>query len=127
MLMESRSTDRATLVRRTSQAASQDLRPETFGRFDLECVFNKLFYLTLNRIGELHLAKRLALMNEQGHSIQAGSGLVEYVQREGYSEKYGVRPMRKTAMRILRDVVSLEMLENGGRSVQRSRRIRSAV
>jgi ATP-dependent Clp protease ATP-binding subunit ClpA len=33
MLMESRSTDRATLVRRTSQAATQDLRPETFGRF----------------------------------------------------------------------------------------------
>ena len=38
------------------------------------------------------------------------SGVVEYVQREGYAEKYGVRPMR-----ILRDAVSLEMLKNGGR------------
>jgi ATP-dependent Clp protease ATP-binding subunit ClpA len=57
-------------------------------------------------------------INEQGHSIQPGAGLVEYVQREGYSEKYGVRPMRKMAMRILRDVVSLEMLKNGGRAVR---------
>jgi ATP-dependent Clp protease ATP-binding subunit ClpB len=117
MLMESRSTDRATLVRRTSQAATQDLRPETFGRFDLECVFNKLDYVTLNRIGQLHLDKCLKIINAQGHSIQYASGVVEYVQREGYSEKYGVRPMRKTAMRILRDVVSLEMLKNGGRPV----------
>jgi hypothetical protein len=38
------------------------------------------------------------------------SGVVEYVQREGYAEKYRVRPMR-----ILRDAVSLEMLKNGGR------------
>jgi hypothetical protein len=29
----------------------------------------------------------------------------------------GVGSMRKTAMRILRDVVSLEMLENDGRAV----------
>ena len=117
MLMESRSTDRETLVRRTSQAATQDLRPETFGRFDLECVFNKLDYLTINRIGELHLANCLGIINGQGHSIECGSGVLEYVQREGYSEKYGVRPMRKTAMRILRDVVSPAMLANGGRPV----------
>jgi ATP-dependent Clp protease ATP-binding subunit ClpA len=91
--------------------------PETFGRFDLECVFNKLDYLTINRIGELHLANCLGIVNGQGHSIECGSGVLEYVQREGYSEKYGVRPMRKTAMRILRDVVSPAMLANGGRPV----------
>jgi hypothetical protein len=40
------------------------------------------------------------------------SGVVEHVQREGYSEKYGVRPRR-----IFRDAVSLEMLKNAGRPV----------
>ena len=49
MLMESRSTDRETLVRRTIQAGTQEMRPETYARFDLHCVFNKLDYLTLNR------------------------------------------------------------------------------
>src|ERR1700732_4826862 len=36
MLMESRSTDRETLVRRTVQAGTSEMRPETFARFDLQ-------------------------------------------------------------------------------------------
>jgi ATP-dependent Clp protease ATP-binding subunit ClpB len=44
LLMESRSTDRGTIVRRTLQAATQDLRPVTYARFDLHCVFSKLGY-----------------------------------------------------------------------------------
>ena len=50
------------------------------------------------------------------------SGVVEYVQRGGYAEKYGVRPMR-----ILRDAVSLEMLKNGGRPASGIVEIRSTV
>src|SRR5215469_13020708 len=57
MLMESRSTDRETLVRRTLQAGAQDLRPETSARFDLHCVFNKLGYEVLKEIAAFHLDK----------------------------------------------------------------------
>jgi ATP-dependent Clp protease ATP-binding subunit ClpA len=39
MLMESRSSDRETLVKRTLAAATSEMRPETFARFDLHCVF----------------------------------------------------------------------------------------
>ena len=101
MLMESRSTDRETLVRRTIQAGTQEMRPETYARFDLHCVFNKLDYLTLNRIGQVHVEKCLDLIRAQGHSIECESGVVEYVQREGYSERFGARPMQNAAMRIL--------------------------
>jgi hypothetical protein len=59
MLMESRSTDRETLVRRTLQAGTSEMRPETYARFDLHCVFNKLDYLTLKRIGQLFAKKYL--------------------------------------------------------------------
>src|SRR5215510_16016461 len=69
VLMESRSTDRETLVRRTLQAGTSELRPETFARFDLHCVFNKLDYLTLKKIAQLHLAKCIALVTAQGHNI----------------------------------------------------------
>jgi ATP-dependent Clp protease ATP-binding subunit ClpA len=114
MLMESRSTDRETLVRRTVQAGTQEMRPETYARFDLHCVFNKLDYLTLKRIGELHVDKCLALINSQGHAIKRESGVIEYVQREGYSERFGARPMQNAAMRILGNVVATELLRNGG-------------
>lgn len=92
MLMESRSTDRETLVRRTIQAGTQEMRPETYARFDLHCVFNKLDYLTLSRIGQLHVEKCLDLIRAQGHSIECEPGVVEYVQREGYAERFGARP-----------------------------------
>ena len=49
--------------------------------------------------------------------INVASGVVEYVQREGYSERFGARPMQNAALRILGDVVSQEMLKNGGRPV----------
>jgi ATP-dependent Clp protease ATP-binding subunit ClpA len=118
MLMESRSTDRETLVRRTIQAGTQEMRPETYARFDLHCVFNKLDYLTLNQIGQLHVDKCLALVNSLGHAIECQQGVVEHVQREGYSERFGARPMQNAAMRILGDVLSREMLKNGGRAVK---------
>src|SRR6516162_8265189 len=117
MLMESRSSDRETLVRRTLAAGTNEMRPETFARFDLHCVFNKLDYLTLKRIGQLHVRQALEIINGQGHRITCTPEVVEYVQREGYSEHFGARPMQKAAMRILGDVVGAEMLKNGGRPV----------
>ena len=114
VLMESRSTDRETLIRRTVLAGTTDFRPEIFARFDLQCVFNKLDYESLKQIGELHSAKCLELIKSLGHVITVKPGVVEYVQREGYSEKFGARPMQNAVMRILGDVVSQEMLKNGG-------------
>ena len=118
MLMESRSTDRETVIRRTVQAGTQEMRPETYARFDLHCVFNKLDYQTLNRIGQFHVDKCLALINSQGHAIECHQAVVEHVQREGYSERFGARPMQRAAMRVLGDIVSQEMLKNGGRPVK---------
>jgi len=114
MLMESRSSDRETLVRRTLAAGTNEMRPETFARFDVHCVFNKLDYLTLKRIAELHVRQALEIINDQGHHMTCASEVVEYVQREGYSEHFGARPMQNAAMRILGDLVSTEMLKNGG-------------
>jgi ATP-dependent Clp protease ATP-binding subunit ClpA len=117
MLMESRSSDRETLARRTLAAGTSEMRPETFARFDLHCVFNKLDYLTLKRVAELHVRQALEIINAQGQCVTCGAEVIEHVQREGYSEKFGARPMQNAAMRILGDVVAAEMLKNGGRPV----------
>jgi ATP-dependent Clp protease ATP-binding subunit ClpB len=117
VLVESGSTDRETIERRTMQAGTQEMRPETFARFDLHAVFNKLDYLTLRRIGELHAQKSLELINSQAHDIRLDPRVVEYVQREGNSEKFGARLIQNAAMRTLGDVVSQAMLKNGGMRV----------
>jgi ATP-dependent Clp protease ATP-binding subunit ClpA len=117
MLMESRSSDRETLARRTLAAGTSEMRPETFARFDLHCVFNKLDYLTCKRVAELHVHQALEIINDQGQCVTCGAEVIEHVQREGYSEKFGARPMQNAAMRILGDVVAAEMLKSGGRPV----------
>ena len=117
MLMESRSSDRETLARRTLAAGTSEMRPETFARFDLHCVFNKLDYPTLKRVAELLVRQALEIINAQGQCVRCEAGVIEHVQREGYSEKFGARPMQNAAMRILGDVVAAEMLKNGGQPV----------
>jgi ATP-dependent Clp protease ATP-binding subunit ClpA len=118
MLMESKSTDRETLVHRTERAGSQEMRPETWGRFDLRCVFNKLDYETLKRIGQLHTEKCLAIINKEGHDLSYETGVVEHIQRAGYSEQFGARPMLNAAMSVLGDPVAEQMLINGGFAVR---------
>jgi ATP-dependent Clp protease ATP-binding subunit ClpA len=93
------------------------MRPETYARFDLHCVFNKLDYLTLNQIGQLHVEKCLDLIRAQGQSIECEPGVVDHVQREGYSERFGARPMQNAAMRVLGSIVAGEMLKSGGQTV----------
>jgi ATP-dependent Clp protease ATP-binding subunit ClpA len=118
MLMESKTTDRETLVTRTEQAGSREMRVETFGRFDLRCVFNKLGYDTLKKIGQLHTDKCLDIINGKGHELSYAPGVVEYIQEKGYSEHFGARPMLNAAMCVLGDPVAEQMLINGGRPVR---------
>jgi ATP-dependent Clp protease ATP-binding subunit ClpA len=117
VLMESRSTERETLVRRTSRAALDLMRPEIYRRFQLKCVFNKLDFETLKRVAQLHLEKSLTLINSQGHRVECGSGVLEHVQRSGYTEEFGAGPIEEAALEILGDVVAKELLRNGARPV----------
>jgi ATP-dependent Clp protease ATP-binding subunit ClpA len=117
VLMESRSTERETLVRRTSRAAMDLMRPEIYRRFQLKCVFNKLDFETLKRVAQLHLHKSLMLINAQGHRVECGSGVLEHVQRSGYTEEFGAGPIEEAALEILGDVVAKELLRNGARPV----------
>jgi ATP-dependent Clp protease ATP-binding subunit ClpA len=117
VLMESRSTERETLVRRTSRAALDLMRPEIYRRFQLKCIFNKLDFETLKRVAQLHLDKSLTLINSQGHRVECGSGVLEHVQRSGYTEEFGAGPIEEAALEILGNVVAKELLRNGARPV----------
>ncbi|MBV8228288.1 MAG: ATP-dependent Clp protease ATP-binding subunit [Verrucomicrobia bacterium] len=114
VLMGSRSTDRETIVMRTETSLQADMRPEIVARFDLIASFNKLSYQDLMRIAELHMEKALAKINVRGHQVTVGDGVLGFIQRQGYSEKFGARPVRKAAMRVLGGTVKKAMLANGG-------------
>jgi len=117
VLMGSRNTDRETVVARTLTAVEADMRPELVARFDLIACFNKVDYESLKAIAKLHMDKCLAAINAKGHQLAIGDGVLGYIQRCGYSEKFGARPVRNAAMRILGGAIKNDMLSNGGRPV----------
>jgi ATP-dependent Clp protease ATP-binding subunit ClpA len=117
VLMASRSTDRETIVERTETAVEADMRPEIVGRFDLICAFNKFSYDDLTLIAKLHMDKCLALINSRGHELSVGDGVLGFIQRAGYSEKFGARPIRNAAMRTLGGIVTDAIMASGGRPV----------
>ena len=110
--MDSRTTDRETLVRRTTQAGTQEMRPETFARFERHCVFNKLGFEDLQRIGELHLRKWRSLTPRAtgSRSVQAWSSMssARVTASSLAPGRWRARPSRFCS------VVSREMLKNGG-------------
>jgi len=114
VLMGSRNTDRETVVGRTLTAVEADMRPELVGRFDLIACFNKLDYQSLKAIARLHMDKCLQKINALGHQLAIGDGVLGCILRQGYSEKFGARPVRNAAMRILGGAIKNEMLTNGG-------------
>ncbi len=114
VLMASRSTDRETIVRRTGQAVEADMRPEIVARFDLISTFNKLNYESLKLIAKLHMEKCLEVINGRGHEIAVDPSVLVHIQMEGYSEKWGARPTRAAAMRILGGEVAKAILKNHG-------------
>jgi ATP-dependent Clp protease ATP-binding subunit ClpA len=118
MLMESRTRDRETLVRRTVQAATQDMRPEIYARFDEVCVFNRLSDEVLEEIAKLHLDRSLEIVRRQGHDITLSGGVLEYVLREGWSPEFGARPLQQAVLRALGGAIVPKLLEGEGRAVK---------
>src|SRR5258707_1833438 len=98
MLMESRTRDRETLVRRTIQAATQDMRPEIYARFNKVCVFNRLTDDVVTEIAKLHLAGCLEIVRDLGHDVTVSPRVLESILREGWSEQFGPRPLQQAAL-----------------------------
>jgi ATP-dependent Clp protease ATP-binding subunit ClpA len=115
VLMESKTMDRAMIVRRTLSSVLDNMRPEIYRRFEPKCVFNRLGFETLQRVAELHLAKTLKMLNAQGHELRCSAEVAGHVRRVGYSEEFGAGPIENAALDILGLIVSQEMLRNGGR------------
>ena len=118
MLMESRTRDRETLVRRTVQAATQDMRPEIYARFDEVCVFNRLSEEVLREVAKLHLDRTLQIVRSQGHDITVSPGVLDYVVAQGWSPEFGARPLQRAALRAVSGVIVPRMLEGEGRPVR---------
>jgi ATP-dependent Clp protease ATP-binding subunit ClpA len=118
MLMESRTRDRETLVRRTIQAATQDMRPEIYARFNKVCVFNRLADDVVTEIAKLHLNWCIEIVRGLGHDVTVSPSVLEYILREGWSEQFGARPLQEAALDALGDAIVARFLADKGQPVR---------
>ena len=77
------------------------LRPELLNRLDDIVIFRALNTKDARKIVELLLGELNDRLGGQGINISLSKGLMSYIVKEGFSEEYGARPLR----RVLQDLV----------------------
>lgn len=100
----------SSVKRTVLMRATQQLRPEFFGRITEKVVFARLDYATQREICEQMIAAERARIFALGHNLTVTAPAVEFLIREGYHKTLGVRPMRGAVERYLQDAVANELL-----------------
>jgi len=85
-------------------------RPEFLNRIDDIIVFAHLSQEEIRQIVDLMLKDLLKRLDENKLSIEVGDDVKDYLAKEGYSEAYGARPLRRVIQKRIEDVLAEEIL-----------------
>lgn len=100
----------SSVKRTVLMRASQQLRPELYGRITEKVVFARLDYPTQRAICEQLVAAECARLGELGHRVTVSPEALEFLVREGYHKTLGARPMRGAVERQLQDAIASALL-----------------
>ncbi|MEW5761891.1 MAG: ATP-dependent Clp protease ATP-binding subunit [Bacillota bacterium] len=85
-------------------------RPEFLNRIDEIIVFHSLTAAHIREIVDLMLQQVKARMRENEIEVDFTDAAREVLAREGFDEKFGARPLRRTIQRLVEDRLSEELL-----------------
>jgi ATP-dependent Clp protease ATP-binding subunit ClpC len=85
--------------------------PEFLNRVDEIMVFHALSRDHISQILDLLIDELEERLSPQNISIQLKKKAKEYIISEGFDEKYGARPLRRTIQKYIEDPLSVEMLK----------------
>lgn len=98
-------------ARRINQAVREVFRPELLGRIDEVIVFRHLGEEDIRKITRLALNDVTKRANALGIILDFSDSVINFIASKGYSEKYGVRYLRRTVLSTLEDSLSGMILE----------------
>lgn len=87
-------------------------RPEFLNRIDDIIVFSHLSKEELRQIVDLMLKDLVNRLSERGLSIEVIDEVKDSLAKEGYSEAYGARPLRRLIQKKIEDILAEEILTN---------------
>jgi len=92
-------------------ALKKVFNPEFLNRIDEVVVFHSLSKEQIRKIVDLMLEENEKQLEEKGMSFEMTEGAKNYIIKEGYDEKYGARPLRRTIRRSIEDPLANEILK----------------
>ena len=89
------------------------LRPELLNRLDEIVIFKALNVREARKIVELLLEELNQRLGEHRISISLSRNLLSYIVKEGFSEEYGARPLRRALQETVESAVAEYILKDG--------------
>ncbi|MCR5265892.1 MAG: ATP-dependent Clp protease ATP-binding subunit [Cyanobacteria bacterium RUI128] len=87
-------------------------RPEFLNRIDDIIVFNHLNKEEIREIVDLMMKDLFKRLSERELSIEVTDEVKDFLAKDGYSEAYGARPLRRLIQRKIEDQLAEEILTN---------------
>lgn len=87
-------------------------RPEFLNRIDDIIVFAHLSKEEIRQIVDLMLKDLFKRLEERELSIEVTDEVKDYLAKDGYSESYGARPLRRLIQKKIEDILAEEILTN---------------
>ncbi len=89
------------------------LRPELLNRLDDIVIFRALNTRDVRKIVDILLAELNERLSEHNIKVSLTKNLLKYVVKEGFSEEYGARPLRRVLQETVESQVAEYILRNG--------------
>ncbi len=96
---------------RVKEALREIFRPEFLNRVDETIVFTKLEKEELRKIVDLMMKEVIEEVQEKGMSLEVSDEVKDFILKEGYDEKYGARPLRRTIQKHIEDEIAEKYLQ----------------
>lgn len=111
-VVEDQEKDRYEKVKETvNEEIKKAFRPEFLNRLDDIIVFAHLSRPEIRQIVDIMLRDLIARVKSQELDIIFTDEVKDFLAKEGYSNTYGARPLRRVIMRKLEDPISEEILQ----------------
>jgi ATP-dependent Clp protease ATP-binding subunit ClpC len=88
------------------------LRPELLNRLDDIVIFRALNSRDAKKIVELLVIELNERLKTQDKTIILSKALLSYIVKEGFSEEYGARPLRRVLQDLVESTVANYILKN---------------
>ena len=93
----------------------ETLRPELLNRLDDVVIFRALTRKDARKIVKLLLSELNVRLEDQKYKVSLDSKVVSKIVKEGFSEEYGARPLRRKMQDSIENIIANHILERGER------------